>query len=48
MSGNPVIEFSGVTVRFDEKPVLHNLNFQLQNGEFVYLIGQTGAGKSSF
>ncbi|MEX2641321.1 MAG: cell division ATP-binding protein FtsE [Balneolales bacterium] len=48
MSGNPVIEFSGVTVRFDERPVLHNLNFKLHNGEFVYLIGQTGAGKSSF
>ncbi|MEX2632891.1 MAG: cell division ATP-binding protein FtsE [Balneolales bacterium] len=48
MSANTVIEFSGVTVRFDEKPVLHNLNFKLHNGEFVYLIGQTGAGKSSF
>lgn len=48
MSGNTVVEFSGVTVRFDERPVLHNLNFKLHNGEFVYLIGQTGAGKSSF
>lgn len=48
MSANPVVEFSGVTVKFDEKPVLHNLNFKLHNGEFVYLIGQTGAGKSSF
>src|SRR5690606_37551074 len=30
------------------KLVIDKIDFQLQNGEFVYLIGQTGAGKSSF
>lgn len=28
--------------------MLDDINFHLENGEFVYLIGQTGAGKSSF
>jgi len=28
--------------------VLNNISFSLENGEFSYLIGQTGAGKSSF
>src|SRR5690606_8092217 len=27
--------------------VLSNVNLQVQSGEFVYLIGQTGSGKSS-
>lgn len=48
MSKNSVIEFSNVTVAYDYEPVLNNVNFSLENGEFVYLIGHTGAGKSSF
>ncbi len=48
MSQQSVIEFSNVTVSYDHQPVLDNVNFSLGNGEFTYLIGQTGAGKSSF
>lgn len=48
MSHNSVIEFKNVTVSYDYEPVLNNLNFSLENGEFIYLIGHTGAGKSSF
>ena len=48
MSTNPVIELENVTVRFDGRTILDNLNFTLQNGEFTYLIGHTGSGKSSF
>ncbi len=28
-------------------PVLKNVNFEIKKGEFVYLIGRTGSGKSS-
>lgn len=48
MSQKSVIEFSNVSVTYDHRPVLDNINFQLENGDFTYLIGQTGAGKSSF
>lgn len=48
MSQHSVIEFNNVTVAYDRQPVLNNINFTLGNGEFIYLIGQTGAGKSSF
>lgn len=48
MSQQSVIEFSNVSVSYNHHPVLQNINFSLENGEFVYLIGQTGAGKSSF
>lgn len=48
MSHNDVIEFTDVTVSYNHRPVLDHINFSLGNGEFMYLIGQTGAGKSSF
>ena len=48
MSQQSVIQFSNVTVSFNHQPVLDNIDFSLENGEFTYLIGQTGAGKSSF
>lgn len=48
MSQQSVIEFNNVTVSYNHHPVLKDVNFALENGEFTYLIGQTGAGKSSF
>jgi cell division transport system ATP-binding protein len=48
MSQQSVIKFSDVTVSYNHRPVLEDVNFSLENGEFAYLIGQTGAGKSSF
>ncbi len=48
MSQHSVIEFKNVTVTYDHRPVLDNINFTLENGTFTYLIGETGAGKSSF
>jgi len=48
MSQRSVIEFSNVSVTYDHRPVLDNIDFKLENGDFTYLIGQTGAGKSSF
>lgn len=48
MSQQSVIEFNNVTVAYNHRPVLDNVDFTLENGEFTYLIGQTGAGKSSF
>jgi len=48
MSDNSVIAFDNVTVSYNHRVVLDGIDFRLGNGEFVYLIGQTGAGKSSF
>ena len=36
-----------MTLYQDETPVLHNVNFNINKGEFVYLVGRTGSGKSS-
>lgn len=48
MSQHSVIEFQNVSVSYNHRPVLDDISFRLENGEFSYLIGQTGAGKSSF
>jgi len=42
-----MIELRNVTVSFDDQKVLDGLSFSMKRGEFVYLVGQTGAGKSS-
>lgn len=43
-----VITFDQVSVVFEGHMILNQVDFKLHNGEFAYLIGQTGAGKSSF
>ncbi len=48
MPQHPVITLNNVTVSYEQRTVLREINFSLQNGEFLYLIGPTGAGKSSF
>jgi cell division transport system ATP-binding protein len=42
-----MIELKNVTVSYDGQQVLDRLNFSVEQGEFVYLVGQTGTGKSS-
>ncbi len=45
--GRTIVELQDVTVSFDGQRVLDAVNFTMKTGEFVYLVGQTGAGKSS-
>lgn len=41
-----VIQYEGVDLSFD-KTILKSINLEIEKGEFVYLIGKTGSGKSS-
>ena len=41
------IEFSNVSFGYTEKPVLSNLNFTIDAGQFIGIVGPTGAGKST-
>ena len=43
-----LIKFDNVTIFQDERPVVGNLSVEVKKGEFVYLLGKTGSGKSSF
>ncbi len=42
-----MIRFSDVSFMYDNHPVLDNISFEVKPGEFVFLVGQTGSGKST-
>ena len=44
----PVLILKDVTVYQDNNAVLTDVNLEVNHGEFIYLIGKTGSGKSSF
>ena len=43
-----VLELKDASIFQGESLVLSNVNLQVNKGDFVYLIGKTGSGKSSF
>ena len=45
---NTVLQLKNVSIYQGESLVLSNVNVDIQKGDFVYLIGKTGTGKSSF
>ncbi len=47
MEDNPVVVLQDLSVFQKNRMVLAHVNFQVHQGEFVYLIGKTGSGKSS-
>ncbi len=47
MIGNSIIKLNGVNIFQQKHLVLSNVNLHIDKGDFVWLIGQTGSGKSS-
>lgn len=47
MTGDRIIELDKVSVYQNENLILANVNLAASKGEFLYLIGKTGSGKSS-
>jgi cell division transport system ATP-binding protein len=46
-SSEPVVSLKDVSIFQDQHTVLSDVNFDIQKGEFVFLVGRTGSGKSS-
>ena len=44
---DPVIRVQNATIFQEQSPVLTDISFDVDKGEFVFLIGRTGSGKSS-
>ena len=42
-----IIVFDKVSLKISTTNILNNLNFSISQGDFTYLIGKTGSGKSS-
>jgi cell division transport system ATP-binding protein len=46
-SSDPVVRVKDVSIFQDNHTVLSDINFEIEKGEFVFLVGRTGSGKSS-
>lgn len=46
-SNDPVVHIQDAHIFQDQNTILANINFDIEKGEFVYLVGRTGSGKSS-
>ena len=44
----PIIRYQNVSICQQGLEILNDINFELHQGEFVYLIGKVGSGKTSF
>ena len=45
---NPILQLKDASIYQGDSVVLANVNVEINKGDFVYLIGKTGTGKSSF
>ena len=43
----PIILLEGVNLHQDERLIFNNINLSVSAGDFIYLVGETGSGKSS-
>lgn len=46
-SNDPIVSVSNAHIFQDHTTVLSDISFDVEKGEFIYLIGRTGSGKSS-
>lgn len=46
-SEEPIVRISNASIFQEDHTVLSEIDFNVEKGEFVYLIGRTGSGKSS-
>ena len=42
-----LVDFKNVTIQIDSQKYFNDVNMSIEKGEFVFLIGKTGSGKSS-
>ncbi len=47
MALDTIVELKDATIFQGDHLILSNVNFEIEKGDFVYLIGKTGTGKSS-
>ncbi len=48
MEENTIVDYDNVSLSREGNVILENINLKIGKGDFVYLIGKVGAGKSTF
>ena len=43
-----MIEFKNVSFSYEDSPTLHNVDFKMEDGQFIGILGPNGGGKSTF
>lgn len=46
-SNDPIVSVANANIFQDHATVLSEISFEIEKGEFIYLVGRTGSGKSS-
>lgn len=46
-SSDPVVKVTAATIFQDHNSILSDVSFEIEKGEFAYIVGRTGSGKSS-
>ncbi|HAS77572.1 MAG TPA: zinc ABC transporter ATP-binding protein ZnuC, partial [Marinobacter adhaerens] len=44
---DPLVNLENLTVRFDERPVVDQVNLKIHRGDIITIIGPNGAGKTT-
>jgi len=44
---NPLIHFKNITVKYEERTIVRNIDWEINAGEFWHLIGPNGSGKTT-
>ena len=43
-----LIKMVNLSLGYENKPVIRNLNITIEDGDFICIVGPNGAGKSTF
>lgn len=46
-SSEPIVDIQNASIFQEDKTVLNDVSLKIEKGEFVYIVGRTGSGKSS-
>ena len=47
MSENIILKVEGLETRYEKEPAIHNISFEVREGQVVTLLGSNGVGKST-
>ena len=42
-----LIKCENLTLGYEGRPIIENINFSLEGGEYLYIVGENGTGKST-